>query len=487
MGKILNNRKHVVWLLGLMIVAGAVTAQAVTINELLAFQPAGTQLALGFPSIADVEKNASPILDLPLPYVERVSTVATMLGSDTLSEGLAKCGVNVNAPAVAFLHYKNDDDVAGAVVLTIDDADALNETLSFLLGGMGEEIALPNDISGHYSPDQKISFFLRDNKFFLASNKELVEQLATRTSNPAVVKYGKEGNKDEVVALTRFDIIEESGLLTDIAALGMFQPLMDTLKEFSDEVLVAIGEKAGKAYVRLAAHDMSDAPLTAPAPLKLNEFLDPQAPVALNLRLTPELINVISMTLMKNEDFRQAGGYLRIASGMLDDELAISFSGMKNKKIPEAIIAVNAKNSEGIPNLLKMLAKIEEPSYKFGDNDVYVYANVSDDTDLHLGLADKTLIVTPDKNILETAMGRVDAGAGESGINAEVLNQGVYGFLTIDGSKASDSLADLIPANFDLSKVQLNLTLGIDGSWREIMLSTPAGFNGIASIIEEVM
>ena len=56
------------------------------------------------------------------------------------------------------------------------------------------------------------------------------------------------------------------------------------------------------------------------------------------------------------------------------------------------------------------------------------------------------------------------------------------------GAKAAKVLPpNLLPANLDLSKISLALTLGIDGEWREMVLSSPKGFAGFASLLEDLI
>jgi len=485
MKKTLRNGKTLVWMLGAVALMGGFSAQAATVGDLLTFLPSGAQAAVGLPDIVGVEKAAEPLL--ALPFFGDVFSVAVMLGGDTISEGLANAGIDVNGPAAGFLQVGAANKLDGCGVLMVQDAAKVNETLTSLLGGSGAEITLPGDIKGRFVSEMGVGFFLQGDKIFVGSTEGLLQQLATRIADPAVVNYGKEGPKDEVVIFSRIDIIEQSGLITNIPALGMFQPILDTVKPFTDEVILAVGEAAGKAYIRLAAHDISNAPVAAPAPLGLHGFMDPEAPVVLNLRLTPELINALSMTLMKNESTRQVGGYIRIASGLLGDELAVSFAGMQSEEVPEAVIAAKVKNAEGIPNLLKMLAKIEAPSYKIGENDVYVYPNISEGTDLHIGMTGQAIVVAPGEDALKTAVGRLDGATGAAGVNAEVVAKGVYGFLMIDGAKAKNLPPNVVPANLNLADVKIALTMGVDGAWRELVLSTPAGFSGIADVVNQVM
>ena len=134
-----------------------------------------------------------------------------------------------------------------------------------------------------------------------------------------------------------------------------------------------------------------------------------------------------------------------------------------------------------------MLAKIEAPSYKIGENDVYVYPNISEGTDLHIGMTGQAIVVAPGEDALKTAVGRLDGATGAAGVNAEVVAKGVYGFLMIDGAKAKNLPPNVVPANLNLADVKIALTMGVDGAWRELVLSTPAGFSGIADVVNQVM
>ena len=483
----MGRKKTQVLAVGIFALAAVLgcAAQADTVSDLLKFLPPSATAAVGLPDIAAVEQAAAPLL--ALPQLSQISAVAGQLGGSTLAEGLANSGINVQAPGAGFVKINGISDIDGCGVLMVQDAAKVQNTLLSLLGTEGNEITLPGDIKGHFIADPGVGYFLQGDKLFVSSNEELLGQLAGRLAEPAAVNYGKDGPKDEVVAFSRIDIIEQSNLLNTIPGLGMLLPLVNTIKPFSDELILAIGESAGKAYLRVAAHDISNAPITPPAPLSLNGFMDPGAPAVLNLRITPELINTLSLTLMNNPATRQAGGYIRIASGLLGDELALSFAGMKSEKVPEAVIAAKVKNAESVPNLLKMIAKIEAPSYTLDNKDVYVYPNVAEGTYLHLAAAGDTIVVTPGKEALETAVGRFGGTAGATGINEAVVNRGVYGFLVLDGAKATNLPEGLVPQNVDLSKVNLALTMGIDNDWRELVFTAPGGFTDVAAIVDELM
>ncbi|HQN02190.1 MAG TPA: hypothetical protein PLL36_14010, partial [Candidatus Hydrogenedentes bacterium] len=252
------------------------------------------------------------------------------------------------------------------------------------------------------------------------------------------------------------------------------------LKPFSDEVLLAIGEEYGEAYVRIAARDNTEAGVEPPGALGLHGYMDAAAPLLVNLRITPALINAVSMTLMNIPSTRQVAGYVRIASSLLGDEMAVSVRGMKSEKVPDATIAVKVKNPATVPNLLKMLAKIEAPSYQIDTTDVYVVEQ--GDIKAYIAVAGDALVVTAGEEELKAAMeSMTKEGAGA--VPADVVNKGVYGFVNFDGSKAADAGIDM-PG---IKDVTVALTLGLDGGWREVVLTSPAGFEGLASLLEDVV
>ncbi len=480
-----GNHLAAVLMISVSAVMGCVAGQAATVTDLLQFLPPDAHAAVGLPDIAIVEQVGAPLFSLP--YLSEIGMLAGHLGGDTLAEGLTKSGINANAPGAAFVQVTSSSDIDACGVLMVADEAKARETLVSLIGSEGTEITLPGDIKGRFVSDPGVGYFFQGDKLFVGSNEVLLQQLAGRIAEPAAISYGKNGPKDEVVAFSRIDIIEQSNLLTTIGALGMFKPLLDTIKPFSDEVLLAIGETGGKAYMRVAAHDSSNTPIAAPAPLGLHGFMDPAAPAVLNLRITPELINALSMTLMNNPATRQAGGYIRIASGLLGDELALSLSGMKDEKVPDAVIAAKVKNAESVPNILKMIAKVETPSYTLENKDVYVVPEISEGTDLHIATAGETIVVAPGKEALATAAGRFGGDAGVTGISGDIVNRGVYGFIVLDGAKAKNLPPDLVPANVDLSTVNIALTLGIDNDWRELVLTAPGGFKSLAGMMNEMM
>ncbi len=465
--------------------AHAGSAYGATMPELMKFMPADAHIALGLPDIAGVEQAGSPLFKLP--QLSRINEAAVMLGGDTIAEGLANSGIAASAPGAVFLQIGAAGDISVGGVLVVADDEKVRDTMKSLLGGDGAEVDLPGGISGRFVSADKVGYFFNDGNFFVASNQTLLEQLAARNANPAEINYGKSGAKDEVVVWTRLDTIEENNLLGKIEPLSALAPALKTLQPFSDEVIFAIGEQAGKAYLRVAARDSSGA-ASSPGALALHGFMDTGAPVLLNLRLTPELINAVSTLLSQNPDTRQIGGYVRIASSLLGDELAVSLKGIDpGSKIPDALIAVTVKQPEAVPNLLRMLAKIEEPSYTHNDTSVYVYKNVAEGTDLHIAVEGVTLVVAPGEEPLKKALAAFAESAEGTGVPANIVNQGVYGFLVLDGAKAENIPAGMLPANIDLSQISLALLMGLDNEWRELRLTSPAGFDGIASVLRNLM
>lgn len=460
-------------------------AFAASVGELLKFMPPDTHIALGIPDIAAVEKEAAPFL--ALPFLSDISSFAVQLGGDTLADGLMQSGIDASGPAVGFIQLGASSDLTACGILIVKEEGKVRETLKSLLGSQGTELILPGDIKGQFFASNGVGYFLHDNKLFLGSDELMLQQLAGRISEPAAINYGKDGPKDEVVAFSRIDILEKVDLATVAPVLAMLKPVLDTIKPFSDEILLAVGQKDGKAYLRVAARDINNVPVEPPAPLTLHGYMDPEAPVVLNLRMTPELTNALSMALMNNPSTRQAGGYTRLVAALLDEEIAVSFAGMKGENVPDAVIAAKVKHPESVGNLMRMIAKLEAPTYKLDENDVYVYPNIAEGTDLHVASAGKMLLVAPGEEALKTALSRFSQTESKAGINPAVVNRGVYGFLVVDGSKVKNLPENVIPENINLGDVNLALTMGVDGEWREIVLSAPAGFSGVANIMKNVM
>lgn len=452
-------------------IAFGMSASAATMSDLMKYLPADAQIAIGLPDIQAVETAGAPLLEVgPL---SEISNLAWELGGDTLSEGLTESGINAAAPGVVFLNAPTKDDVRVCGVLMVADEAKVKETLANLLSGEGTEITLPGDIKGRNAGEA--SYFINDGKLFVASNETLLQQLATRIAEPADVKYE---TKDEVVLWSRIDIIENSGLLDLTEEMAYVKPLINTLKPFTDEVLLAIGENAGQAYVRAAARDNTPEGAVSPGALGLHGYMDAAAPVLANLRITPTLVNAIAMTLTAIPETRQIAGYVRIAGGLLGDELAVSLRGMKSEKVPDATIAVKVKNMAAVPNLLKMLAQIEAPSYQIDTTDVYVVEK--DDLKVYIATAGDALVVTPGEEELKAALESMTK-AGEGGVPADVVEKGPYGFINFDGAKAGAAGIDM-PG---IEDVKVALTMGVDGPWREMVLTSPAGFAGLASLLED--
>lgn len=448
-------------------------ASAATMSDLMAYLPADAQLAVGLPDIAAVESAGGPLLEVgPL---SEISNLAWELGGDTLAEGLTEGGVNASGPGVIFLSAATPGDIGVCAILMVSDEDLVKETITDLAAGEGTAIDLPGENKGYDTGD--VSYFMKDGKLLLASKVGLLEQLATRLADPVDIKYE---TKDEVVVWSRIDIIENSGLLDLKEELSYLKPLINTIKPFSDEVLLAIGEQWGEAYLRIAAHDNTEAGVESPGSLGLHGYMDAAAPLLVNLRITPTLVNAVAMTLMNIPSTRQVAGYIRIASSLLGDEMAVSVRGMKSEKVPDATIAVKVKNPATVPNLLKMLAKIEEPSYQIDATDVYVVEQ--GDVTVYIAVAGDALVITAGEEELKAALeSMTKEGAG--GVPADVVEKGVYGFVNFDGSKASSAGID-IP---EIEDVTVALTMGLDNSWREVVLTSPAGFDGLASLLEDVM
>lgn len=465
--------------------SGMGTATAATMPELLQFMPPDAHIAIGLPDIAAVEQAGAPLLRMP--PLARIRGLAMQLGGDTIGEALANSGIAAAAPGTMFLRIGPGNAMDYSGVLVVDDADKVMETMTSLLGGAGAAIALPDGIEGRFVSGDGVGYFIHGDRFFVASSESLLQQLAARNTAPAEINYGRDGVRDEVVVWTRFDTIEEQNLLGRAPQLSTLEPVVNALKGYSDEAIFAVGETLGKAYVRLAARDNSEAGVSSPGPLGLHSYMDPEAPLLLNLRITPELINVARVALSNNPSTRQIGGYISVASALLGDELAVSLKGMQAGGIPDALIAVKVRNPEAVPNLLRMVGRIDEPAYEYDDNKVYVYPNVAPGTDLHITVKDDTLLVAPGEELLKGALAAF-AQAGESGgVPSAIVNQGVYGFLAIDGAKAPELPHGMIPAGIALSDINVALLMGLDNGWRELMLTSPAGFEGVASLLQGIL
>ena len=297
------------------------SASAATMSDLMKYLPADAQIAVGLPDIQAVETAGAPLLEVgPL---SEISNLAWELGGDTLSEGLTESGINAAAPGVVFLNAPTQDDVRVCGVLMVADEAKVKETLANLLSGEGTEITLPGEIKGRNAGEA--SYFINDGKLFVASNETLLQQLATRIAEPADIKYE---TKDEVVLWSRIDIIENSGLLNLTEEMAYVKPLINTLKPFTDEVLLAIGENAGQAYVRAAARD--NTPEGAVSRTQFAWLYGRHCAGVANLHHT-HAANAIAMTLTAIPETRQIAGYVRIASSLLGDEMAVSLRGEVGK------------------------------------------------------------------------------------------------------------------------------------------------------------
>ncbi len=449
-------------------------ATATTMSDLMRFLPADGHVAIGLPDIEAVESAGQPLMQLgPL---SDLSSLAVMLGGDTLSEGLANCGVNANAPGAIFLSVASAHDVRVAGVLMVADADTVKDTMPNLLGGDGAEVSLPGDIAGRFVAGSGVGYFLNDDKLFIASSEALMEQLAARIAAPADVNYVA---KDEVVIWSRIDIIQENDLLSLMDELSHLNPVLNSLSSFSDEVIFAIGEELGEAYVRVAARDSSGEEVPSPGTLALHGYMDADAPLLANLRLTPQLIGTLASALSQNPATRQVGGYIRLASSLLGDEMAVSLRAMDGS-IPDALIAVTVQNPNTVPNLLRMVANIDEPSYQHNDTDVYVYETGG--VDLNIAVAGETIIVAPGEENLKSALASFEEATG-SGVPAPIVNRGPYGFVVFDGAKAAALDIDFP----NIEDVDVALLLGIDGPWRQAVLTSPAGLAGIGAMLQGVL
>jgi|LSQX01.2.fsa_nt_gb hypothetical protein len=459
-------------------------AQADSVSDLLSLLPEDAHFAVALPNIAGVEKEAAPIL--ALPFASDVEMAAAMLGGDTLAEGLDNVGIDVNQPGAVFVRFESLQDLRVGGVLQVKDEGALVDFLTGIIGSSAEDVDLPGGRQAKFVDSSKVGYFLQGNKVFIGSSIAMLNRMSDRIESPRAVRYAP-GTREEVVAFTRMDLLDGSGLLDSVPELDKIKPLLDTIRPFSDELLLAIGEKAGKAYLRAAAHDTGNAPLPSPGPLGFHGFLNADAPLVANLRLTPELTNCLSLLMVQEPSTRKVGGYIRIVSGMLGDELALGLNGIEGK-IPDAVLAAKVEKADLIPGILKTFVNIEAPSYQLDGSDVYVYEKVSKDTDLHIAIAGNTLVVAPAEDMLTTSVKKFNQPSGATGVDAATVAEGVYGFVALDGAKALDAFPKgTFPSNLDMSKVSLALTLGLDGEWREAVLSSPKGFDGFASLLDDIL
>lgn len=467
-----------------VLVALTGVVQAASVSELLGLLPEDAHIAVALPSIAGVEKEAAPLL--ALPFASDVEMVAAMMGGETLSEGLANYGINVDQPGAVFVSFDSPRDVKVGGVLNVKDQDILKEMLAGVIPSSADEVDLPGGLTAKYADSSNVGYFLQGDKVFIGSSISMLHRMAERAQTPKAVRYVP-GAREEVVAFTSIDKLDKSGVLDAIPELGKIKPLIDTIRPFSDELLLAIGDQAGKAYLRAAAHDSGNSPVLSPGALALHGFMNPGAPLVANLRITPELVDVLSKIMVLEPSTRQVGGFVRMAAGLLDEELALSFNGLSGN-IPDALIAAKVLKPDVVPGVLKMIAKIETPTYQLGENDVYVYEKLGGDTDLHIAVAGNTLVVAPGDEMLKNSMESFNDASGASGVDSTIVNQGVYGFVSLDGEKAAKALPDnILPANLDISKISLALTLGVDGEWREAVLSSPKGFDGFASLLNDLL
>ncbi|MCK5861913.1 MAG: hypothetical protein KAH38_05475, partial [Candidatus Hydrogenedentes bacterium] len=261
--------------------AFALPAAAVTMSDLMKYLPENAQVVVGIPDIQAVEEAGAPLMNIgPL---SEISNLAWELGGDTLSEGLTKNGVKAAAPGVVFLAAASENDISVGGVLMVEDEALVKESIAGLLSSEGTEIELTGEIKGSFNSADDVGYFINDGKLFVASSESLLQQLAARVATPAEVNYVA---KDEVIIWSRIDILENSNILSMADELAYLKPLFNSLKPFSDEVLVAIGEDAGQAYVRVAARDSSGTAIESPGPLSLHGYMDAAAPVLVNLRIT---------------------------------------------------------------------------------------------------------------------------------------------------------------------------------------------------------
>ncbi len=453
----------------------ALPAAAATMDDLMQYLPADAHIAVGLPDIEAVETRGAPLFATgPL---SQISSLAVALGGDTLSEGLSNSGIRAAAPGAVFLSVASANDIRVSGVLMVENADTVKATMVNLLGGEGSEVALPGDLAGRFVAGSGVGYFLSEDKLFIASSEALLEQLAARKAAPAEVNYTA---KDEVVIWSRIDTLQENNLVALVDQNGYLETLLNTIKPFSDEVILAIGEEMGQAYLRAAARDSNGETVPSPGTLALHGYMDADAPLLMNLRITPQLVNGLASMLSRNPATRQIGGYVRIASSLVGDEMAVSVRSI-DRDAPDALIALSLKNASAVPNLLRMVAGIEAPTYQHEEIDVYVYE--TGDIDVNIAVPGETLVVAPGEAKLKDALAAFSK-ADASGAPDAVVNRGVHGFVLFDGAKANALNIDL-PSGLDNANIVL--TLGIDGPWREAVLTSPAGFDGLASVVQGLL
>jgi len=451
----------------------------------LGYVPNDAVVAVFLPSVADVEAAGSFLMKIP--SVGNAIDPNRVLGdllydlnlgaTTTYTDFLKAMGVNVNAPAAVMLLPENK---MGAV-LPLASRETAEKQLTELLG-TGLDSVEEGAFKGAYSVMDGVAYLLSDSMAIVGSDDVTVKKIAAGGGSAKAFSYQP---LDELAVLSAFDRIKAANLLPQGLPGANMEPAYQQLASIMDEIVISAGESGGSAYVKLSLRNPGGATIEKPAPLALHALLPANAAVALNLRNNANLINQIRPLVAANPALSKNIAIIMLVSQMLGNEVAIGLTGIENG-IPMGLVAAHLSRPDSVKMLLGMAgAKPDTPDEVYNNASIFTIREVKEGVNVYVATAGAYLLVSAKDDQIKSALDKLDgsgavkADAGSS--YTALANRGLNGFVRLDGSKLDPSA---LPANLaDLTQLNAEMILGINGAWYDNRLEVPGGFEQVGKLV----
>jgi len=451
----------------------------------LGYVPNDAVVAVFLPSVADVEAASSFLMKIP--SVGNAIDPNRVLGdllydlnlgaTTTYTDFLKAMGVNVNAPAAVMLLPENK---MGAV-LPLASRETAEKQLTELLG-TGLDSVEEGAFKGAYSVMDGVAYLLSDSMAIVGSDDVTVKKIAAGGGSAKAFSYQP---LDELAVLSAFDRIKAANLLPQGLPGANMEPAYQQLASIMDEIVISAGESGGSAYVKLSLRNPGGATIEKPAPLALHALLPANAAVALNLRNNANLINQIRPLVAANPALSKNIAIIMLVSQMLGNEVAIGLTGIENG-IPMGLVAAHLSRPDSVKMLLGMAgAKPDTPDEVYNNASIFTIREVKEGVNVYVATAGAYLLVSAKDDQIKSALDKLDgsgavkADAGSS--YTALANRGLNGFVRLDGSKLDPSA---LPANLaDLTQLNAEMILGINGAWYDNRLEVPGGFEQVGKLV----